>query len=80
MQIDFKKLYEERKKRSVALYMLIKHVDDNNGNVEIGTDSIKRAFNDENDIVKVEKADGSIELAADQDFETLDAAVRKLIA
>lgn len=68
---------EERKKRYAALYMLIKLVDDNNGNINIGTDKVKRVFNDENDVVKIEYTTGEVALLADADFDTMNDAILK---
>ena len=68
---------EDRMKRQAALYMLIKLVDDNNGSIIINSDDLSRAFNDENQVVNVEKTDGSIALAADMDGSVLNTAVRK---
>lgn len=68
---------EERKKRYAALYMLIKLVDDNNGNINIGTDKVKRVFNDENDVVKIEYTTGDVALLADADFDTMNDAILK---
>lgn len=68
---------EERKKRYAALYMLIKLVDDNNGNINIGTNKVKRVFNDENDVVKIEYTTGEVALLADADFDTMNDAILK---
>lgn len=68
---------EDRMKRYAALYMLIKLVDDNNGNINIGTNKVKRVFNDENDVVKIEYTTGEVGLLADADYKTMDAAIRK---
>ena len=71
---------DARLKRRAALYMLITLIDENGGSIEIRSDAIRRGFNDENQVVKVEKSDGTIALAADIDSEALDTAVRKWIA
>ena len=71
------KIMEDRMKRYAALYMLIKLVDDNNGNINIGTNKVKRVFNDENDVVKIEYTTGEVGLLADADYKTMDAAIRK---
>ncbi len=55
--------------------MLIKLVDENNGKLEVNSSCIKKVFNDENDIVKVESQNGEVALAADQDYDTLNDAV-----
>ena len=60
--------------------MLITLVDANNGSIDINTGAIRRSFNDENQVVRVEQSDGTIALAADMNFEDLDEAVRKWIA
>ena len=71
---------DRRLKRQAALYMLITLVDANNGSIEINGGAIRRSFNDEDQVVKVEQSDGTIALAADMNFEDLDGAVRKWIA
>ncbi len=68
---------EQRMKRHAALCMLIAIVDENNGKIEINSGSVKQIFNDENEIVKVELANGDIVLAADQSYELLNDAVLK---
>ncbi len=68
---------DKKLKKHAALYMLIRLVDENKGSIEINTDKVKRVFNDENEYVTIEYTNGDIGLAADADFETLDAAVLK---
>ena len=68
---------DERMKKRAALYMLIKFVDDNNGCIEINTDKVKRVFNDEDDIVRIEYVNGEVALLADADFDTMNKAVLK---
>lgn len=68
---------DERMKKRAALYMLIKFVDDNNGCIEINTDKVKRVFNDEDDIVRIEYVTGEIGLLADADFEAMNTAIFK---
>jgi len=68
---------EERIKRRAALYMLIKLVDENNGSIIINTDKVKRVFNDEDDIVRIEYMSGEVALLADADFNTMNDAVVK---
>ena len=68
---------DERMKKHVALAMLIALVDNNNGSVDINSDTVKRVFNDENEYVKIEYANGVIALAADADFDTMNDAVLK---
>ncbi len=67
----------QKMKRHTALCMLIALVDENNGEIEINSPNIKRVFNDENEIVKVELANGNIVLAADQSYDSLNNAVLK---
>lgn len=68
---------EERMKRRAALYMLIKLVDENNGSITINTDKVKRVFNDEDDIVRIEYVTGEVALLADADFDTMNDAILK---
>ena len=68
---------EERMKRNAALCMLITLVDNNNGSINIGNDTVKRVFNGEDDVVKIEYANGEVALAADADFDTINNAVLK---
>jgi hypothetical protein len=68
---------DERMKKRAALYMLIRLVDENNGNIDINTDKVKRVFNDENDIVKIEYVSGEVGLLADADFDTMNDAIFK---
>ncbi len=68
---------EQWLKKRAALYMLIKLVDENNGCIDINSDKVKRVFNDEDDIVRIEYADSQIALLADTDFETMNDAVLK---
>ena len=68
---------DERIKRRAALYMLIKLVDENNGSITINTDKVKRVFNDEDDIVRIEYVSGEVALLADADFDTMNNAVLK---
>ena len=68
---------DERLKRHIALCMLISVVDYNNGSVEINSDTVRRVFNDENQVVKIEYANGIIALAADADYDTMNDAILK---
>ena len=68
---------DERMKRRAALYMLIKLVDENNGCIEINTDKVKKIFNDEDDIVRIEYVYGEVTLLADADFQTTNDAILK---
>ena len=69
---------EERMKRRAALYMLIKLVDENDGSITINTDKVKRVFNDEDDIVRIEYVNGEVALLADADFNTMNDIILKL--
>lgn len=68
---------DERLRRHIALCMLITVVDYNNGSVEINSDTVRRVFNDENQVVKIEYTNGVIALAADADFDTMNDAIFK---
>ena len=68
---------EEKIKKRAALCMLITLVDNNNGSINIDTDTIKRVFNDEDEVVKIEYANGEVALVADADFDTINNAVLK---
>ena len=68
---------DDKIKRRAALYMLIKLVDQNNGSITVNTDKIKRVFNDEDDIVRVEYTTGEVGLLADADFQTMDDAIHE---
>ena len=68
---------EERMKRNAALCMLIKLVDENNGCINIGTDRVKRVFNDSEDVVRIEYVTGEVGLLADADYDTMNSAVLK---
>ena len=63
--------------KRAAVYQLIKLVDENDGSITINTDKVKRVFNDEDDIVRIEYADGQIALLADADFEAMNDAILK---
>lgn len=64
-------------KKRAALYQLIKLVDENDGSITINTDTVKRVFNDEDDIVRIEYVTGEVALLADADFETMNDAINK---
>lgn len=68
---------DARLKKQAAISMLVTLVDENEGEIDINTDAVRRAFNDENDIVKFEMTNGTIQLLSDTDAEILDEAVRK---
>ena len=64
-------------KKRAALYMLIKLVDENDGSITINTDKVKRVFNDEDEVVRIEYATGEVALLADADFDTMNEAIIK---
>ena len=64
-------------KKRAALYMLIKLVDENDGSITINTDTVKRVFNDENEVVRIEYVTGEVAMLADADFETMNDAILK---
>ena len=66
---------EQWLKKRAALYMLIKLVDENDGSITINTDTVKRVFNDEDDIVRIEYVTGEVALLADADFETMNDTI-----
>lgn len=68
---------EERMKKRAALCLLITLVDNNNGSINIGNDTVKRVFNDADDVVRIEYANGEVALLADADFDTMNDAVLK---
>ena len=64
-------------KKRAALYQLIKLVDANNCSINIGTEKVKRVFNDEDDVVRIEYVSGEVGLLADADFSTMNDAILK---
>ncbi len=70
-------IMDDKIKRRAALCMLIKLVDQNNGSITVNTDKVKRVFNDEDDIVRVEYTTGEVALLADADFQTMDDAIHE---
>ncbi len=64
-------------KKRAALTMLIALVDGNSGSLIINNDRVKRVFNDENEIVRIEYSTGEVSLLADADFETIDKTILK---
>lgn len=68
---------EERLMRNAALYQLIKLVDENNGSLNIGSAKVKRVFNDEDDVVRIEYVNGEVHLLADSDFSTMNDSILK---
>ena len=69
---------EQWLKKRAALYQLIKLVDENDGSITINTDKVKRVFNDEDDIVRIEYVNGEVALLADADFNTMNDIILKL--
>ena len=70
-------IMDDKIKKRAALYMLIDLVDKNGGSITVGTNKVKRVFNDNEDIVRVEYNSGEIALLADADFQTMDEAIHK---
>ena len=70
---------DRRMKRQAALYMLITIVDDCGGSIAINSDKIRRFYNDENQVVKVEYPDGTTALAADLSGDELYDATLKWV-
>ena len=68
---------DRRIRKQAAIYTLIKYVDENNGSIVINNNMIKRIFNDEDDIVKVEYCSGDIVLLSDVGIEILEGAIFK---
>lgn len=68
---------EERLMRNAALYQLIKLVDENNGSLNIGSATVKRVFNDKDDVVRIEYVNGEVQLLADSDFNTMNESILK---
>ena len=66
---------DKRLRKQAAFYMLTSIVDANKGNVELNTNTIKRAFNNEDEIVMVEYSNGNKGLACDVDIEELESAI-----
>ncbi len=66
-----------RMKRHAALYMLISLVDSNNGCINVDSERVKRVYNDEEDIVRIEYTNGKTSLLADADFETMNDMILK---
>ena len=69
---------DKRLRKQAAFYMLTSLVDANNGNVLLHTNELKRAFNNEDDIVMVEYNNGEIGLACEANIETLESAIFEL--
>lgn len=66
---------DKRIRKQAAIYTLIKYIDENNGSIVINNNMIKRIFNDEDDIVKVEYCSGDIGLLSDVGIEILESAI-----
>lgn len=49
------KTMDRRMKRQAALYMLITLVDEYGGSIDINAGTIRRVFNDENQVVKADR-------------------------
>lgn len=64
-------------KKRAALYQLIKLVDENDGSITINTNKVKRVFNDEDEVVRIEYVTGEVALLADADFDTMNDAILK---
>ena len=71
---------DERMKKRAAVYQLIRLVDERGGEIRIDGDKVRRVFNDQDDIVRMELATGETVLVADQDFATLDGVVRRILS
>ncbi|MCR4764835.1 MAG: hypothetical protein K5856_01475 [Bacteroidaceae bacterium] len=67
-------------KKKAALYMLIRLVDENSGNILVNSPKVRRVYNDDDDIVKIEYTNGRVALLADADFATMDEAIRKYLS
>ena len=70
-------IMEKWLEKRAALYQLIKMVDENGGSMEVNTSKVKRVFNDEDDVVRIEYITGEVALLADADFQTMDDAILK---
>ena len=68
---------DKRMKKRAAFYTLVAILDANKGEILAHNHSIRRVYNDENDIVMAEKTDGSCCLAYDLSFDILDSLVRE---
>jgi aminoglycoside N3'-acetyltransferase len=68
---------DARMKKQAAIFTIVTLVDENDGEIEINTHAVRRAFNDENDTVQFEMTDGTIQLLSDTDADILDESVRK---
>jgi hypothetical protein len=70
---------DERMKKRAAVYQLIRLVDECGGEIRVDGDRVRRVFNDQDDIVRMELATGETVLVADQDFATLDGVIREIM-
>ncbi len=62
-------------KKRATFAMLVALVDDNGGKVDFNTKEIKRCYNDENEAVRIEYADGKDGIAYDADTDVLESAI-----
>lgn len=70
---------DKRLRKQAAFYTLTSIVDANNGSVDFNTNTIKRAFNNEDEIVMVEYTNGNTGLAYDADISVLEDAIHEWI-
>ncbi len=68
---------DQRMKRNAALCMLITLVDNNNGSIDINNGTVRRIYNDADEVVRIEYATGKVALLADADYETMNSAILK---
>ncbi len=66
---------DKRMKKRATFAMLVALVDANGGKVDFNTKEIKRCYNDENEAVRIEYADGRDNLAYDADTDVLESAI-----
>lgn len=66
---------DERTKKRAAFCVLVAIVDANNGSINVLSNNIKRIYNDTIGTVTTEFLDGTIGLAYDLDFSTLNSVV-----
>lgn len=70
---------DERMKKRAAVYQLIRLVDERGGEIRVDGDGVRRVFNDQDDIVRMELATDETVLVADQDFAMIDAVVKRIM-
>ena len=68
---------DQRMKRNAALCMLITLVDNNNGSIDINNSTVRRIYNDADEVVRIEYTTGKVALLADADYETMNNAILK---